>query len=1164
MDNSGVNVVKDDVNGCLRNIDGFVSDLEKIENKIDNLSNVPYSLRHLSGAVDSDIAATKKIKGNIVKWQDNFKKLSNTVDTVDSSNADLFADSEEETDDNSFWDNALNVVKRTGATIAVGATSLLSGVLSIGEEIIDGAATIVGCTASLLGADEFTNKVMDFVATDYVGELNKDFYEGTSLGRSINDASYMAYDSEAANKIQQVGKKAGELALAVATGGMGTAVTVGAFALQGLGQAAQVEYQKPDDERQVFTASMALGTAAGAMKGLFYSRVASNITNMVSTIQTGGIAAAKEAVAANFVSGGGIKGLAKYVFLSKDAAIDATISGVQVGLEGVSQYKATGAVDVGKLAGSFAYQFGLARLTDVALGLTGAKAPSWSSGDVVIKNADGSEVLVASGSGTAGATESSASGTNKRFSLKDLFNEKSDTDVIKNADGSWVYVGKVDDIASTVSKAAEETSDVVAKVDDVADVADDLARPRNNTAGSVVEVSDAYKAAAASKAAEAAEEVSDVVAKADDVAEVAEGADGVASTAAASGAASGASSTSFVSTIKKLFKKSEPDAFGTADGSMVYVGKADDIASTAGEVSGAAAKADDIASTASKAAESADGVASTAAASTSSSSSFASKIRDLFTRKSDTGITVNSDGSWVPPATLDDLADVASSTGAAKAADAAAAAEKVLDSGSDSASLIGNIFSKLGSLGNTTTGKILGAGALVASGFTLSSLFTSHNTDDATTLDPTLATSADSGDQQTPSTSDGDTSNGNNGNNGNYYGGGGGSPGGSYNGDSSGGTNDSDDNNASDKNSSNDNNTNNDTDSTPKTSSEYASSLVGKTMPELKADTSNGIYDTDNYAEGEDWNSKFIHDVINRDEDNQGLMDDYYKNTESYPDPYDNPDSLVKFAQDEESNMEFNWSDSSLDKIKDSTETTGGESYTPKEGDVVFLDNSDTDGNFNGDINDASSVDTLGIVTKVENYVDSDGVSRTKLTVVQGNGDITENGSIDSGKVISKEYYVEDEKIVGYGTISKDASKGNGSTISKQENNTNNNNDSNNNNNNNEDSPDKTYNNDVILDDNDYVESESNDNVNTFDSEGIQRDSNDNIIGKVEISKNNEGNSIITEDEIQNNIKDSNPSSEQTNNQNENIDMSNYDNGIFDDLNLNNIIWDWEDENKKE
>ena len=185
------------------------------------------------------------------------------------------------------------------ATGAVVTEATTSGVLKVGEYIIDGgellltgAATIPIATIDFLAGTNYTDQMwdatMDDVARDKVGEAREWFYEGTPVGQFINDNSALAWDSDGATAIMNASTKAGEIVIAgavtVATGGAGAPlVAAGLGFLEGTGQEAERRFNLTDENGN-YTNRSAKDVALSYLKGVgkagewyMYGNVAQNL-----------------------------------------------------------------------------------------------------------------------------------------------------------------------------------------------------------------------------------------------------------------------------------------------------------------------------------------------------------------------------------------------------------------------------------------------------------------------------------------------------------------------------------------------------------------------------------------------------------------------------------------------------------------------------------------------------------------------------------------------------------------------------------------------------------------------------------------------------------------------------------------------------------------------
>ena len=179
--------------------------------------------------------------------------------------------------------------KKVAATGAVIGTSVVSGVGKlvekaadgiewVGGKVVEGGAWVAGQVAGAFSdeakedidnwREDFSKAVKEDIAIDTIGELNKEFYENTEVGRWINENSAIKYDSKVAQTIQSgteiVAEVAAATALTVCTGGAAAPFVVGA--LVGAGKAAESTYQEHGTDT---TFLQELGIAgSGALTGL--------------------------------------------------------------------------------------------------------------------------------------------------------------------------------------------------------------------------------------------------------------------------------------------------------------------------------------------------------------------------------------------------------------------------------------------------------------------------------------------------------------------------------------------------------------------------------------------------------------------------------------------------------------------------------------------------------------------------------------------------------------------------------------------------------------------------------------------------------------------------------------------------------------------------------
>lgn len=164
---------------------------------------------------------------------------------------------------NGEFEEAHDNIKTLQATNAVVLEKVTSGILKIGEYIQDGTIMLktTGASVITLGidavfgtnyTDDMWESTMDYVAIDQVGNIEKVFYENTSLGKELNDESILKYNSKGAESIKNASKKVGEIAAAtaitVATGGAAAPlVAAGIGFLEGTGQGGEKYFSMTDE-----------------------------------------------------------------------------------------------------------------------------------------------------------------------------------------------------------------------------------------------------------------------------------------------------------------------------------------------------------------------------------------------------------------------------------------------------------------------------------------------------------------------------------------------------------------------------------------------------------------------------------------------------------------------------------------------------------------------------------------------------------------------------------------------------------------------------------------------------------------------------------------------------------------------------------------------------
>lgn len=175
-------------------------------------------------------------------------------------------------------DDFKSAAKQTAATGAVICRSAGSGILKIGELVVDGVVVAGGSIVSGLAwignsdaGKNLMDGTLDFIKRDLVGELNQNFYENNPIGKWINENSNLKYDSAGAKAIQNAGEFVGKVALATAatvvSGGAAAPIVIGA--MYGAGNAGEKYTQSVDrNNGESYNYGKALlRTTAGAVAG---------------------------------------------------------------------------------------------------------------------------------------------------------------------------------------------------------------------------------------------------------------------------------------------------------------------------------------------------------------------------------------------------------------------------------------------------------------------------------------------------------------------------------------------------------------------------------------------------------------------------------------------------------------------------------------------------------------------------------------------------------------------------------------------------------------------------------------------------------------------------------------------------------------------------------
>ena len=267
----------------------------------------------------TDFSRIESDKNDVIFFEDYLNNTNVQKNLLDDNikNQDM----KENVSNNNTFEDFLTAIgkynERFTATKVVIGSKVVSGVLDVIEHILDGLIWVGGKivdnsavysnTKNVMEsfydkniidtADEFMHNMQkDVIAYNAVDNI-EDKFHNTQMGSSINDASYIKYDSEIANKVENITKVGAELvgatAATIATGGAASptmvAVVGGLGFAEGAGKKAQETYQGNIEVTGAKEVSIAFsGIANGASwiaKGLFGTatiKQIGNIGNIVS------------------------------------------------------------------------------------------------------------------------------------------------------------------------------------------------------------------------------------------------------------------------------------------------------------------------------------------------------------------------------------------------------------------------------------------------------------------------------------------------------------------------------------------------------------------------------------------------------------------------------------------------------------------------------------------------------------------------------------------------------------------------------------------------------------------------------------------------------------------------------------------------------------------
>ena len=185
------------------------------------------------------------------------------------------------------------------STDVVLATTVLSAPLRMIEKLDDAyKGYIVASIYDLIGLDDAANDLRRDAAVNRVEELNKAFYENTSLGKRINEMSTIKYDGELAKKIESFTETAITIAAAAGISALpgGVFILAAVGTLEGIGAASESAYQKALAEGKEDLSLSVLGNlgvlgsgALSAVSWIFNAKLGQGLLNIVGDIGKEGL-----------------------------------------------------------------------------------------------------------------------------------------------------------------------------------------------------------------------------------------------------------------------------------------------------------------------------------------------------------------------------------------------------------------------------------------------------------------------------------------------------------------------------------------------------------------------------------------------------------------------------------------------------------------------------------------------------------------------------------------------------------------------------------------------------------------------------------------------------------------------------------------------------------
>ena len=178
--------------------------------------------------------------------------------------------------------------KRLLSTVGLGVAKLGEGVLTAGEQLVDGFASALGWVGGLFSSS-FRDKIGEFVKKDYIGDAFHNFYYNTDFGKEMTKASYISENGTVAKVVKVFGTAIGYALAVAATGGIAGVAGGGSFAAGAAAARGSLAFAAG----AAGIGGVGLGTQTGLQSGMTYNKAFAN------GIKTGAIAAAT-VVAVNY------------------------------------------------------------------------------------------------------------------------------------------------------------------------------------------------------------------------------------------------------------------------------------------------------------------------------------------------------------------------------------------------------------------------------------------------------------------------------------------------------------------------------------------------------------------------------------------------------------------------------------------------------------------------------------------------------------------------------------------------------------------------------------------------------------------------------------------------------------------------------------------------